>query len=129
MLSYISNSIVPGKYLSIDDLDLNPRPGKEYWKNGQREWREEFIKEASSVCKGSSDSFLQFLYFCKYEATGYEGSYYKIQGFKNIGTLKKPRQVFWLFYRGKGRGIARWKKESFIHRASREAIGCKELQV
>lgn len=31
------------KYLSIDDLHLNPKPGKEYWKNGQREWREEFI--------------------------------------------------------------------------------------
>lgn len=34
---------MPGKHLSIDDLDLSPKPGKEYWKNGQREWREEFI--------------------------------------------------------------------------------------
>lgn len=28
---------------SIKDLDLSPKPGKEYWKNGSREWREEFI--------------------------------------------------------------------------------------
>ncbi|HEX6892020.1 MAG TPA: alpha-amylase family glycosyl hydrolase [Chryseolinea sp.] len=29
--------------LSINDLDLTPKPGKTYWKNGAREWREEFI--------------------------------------------------------------------------------------
>jgi glycosidase len=29
--------------LSINDLDLSPKPGKTYWKNGSREWREEFI--------------------------------------------------------------------------------------
>ena len=28
---------------SINDLDLSPKPGKNYWKNGAREWREEFI--------------------------------------------------------------------------------------
>lgn len=28
---------------SIHDLDLSPKPGKQYWKNGGREWREEFI--------------------------------------------------------------------------------------
>lgn len=28
---------------SIDDLDLSPKPGKEYWRNCEREWREEFI--------------------------------------------------------------------------------------
>ncbi len=28
---------------SINDLDLSPKPGKKYWKNGAREWREEFI--------------------------------------------------------------------------------------
>ncbi|MBT1686454.1 alpha-amylase family glycosyl hydrolase [Dawidia soli] len=28
---------------SIRDLDLTPKPGKEYWKNGGREWREEVI--------------------------------------------------------------------------------------
>jgi glycosidase len=28
---------------SINDLDLSPKPGKRYWKNGSREWREEFI--------------------------------------------------------------------------------------
>lgn len=28
---------------SINDLDLSPKPGKNYWKNGGREWREEFI--------------------------------------------------------------------------------------
>lgn len=28
---------------SIDDIDLNPKPGKKYWKNCHREWREEFI--------------------------------------------------------------------------------------
>lgn len=28
---------------SINDLDLSPKPGKTYWKNGAREWREEFI--------------------------------------------------------------------------------------
>jgi len=28
---------------SIHDLDLSPKPGKIYWKNGGREWREEFI--------------------------------------------------------------------------------------
>lgn len=28
---------------SVDDLDLSPIPGKQYWKNGSREWREEFI--------------------------------------------------------------------------------------
>ena len=29
--------------LSVYDLDLSPKPGKEYWKNCHREWREEFI--------------------------------------------------------------------------------------
>ena len=28
---------------SINDLELSPKPGKKYWKNGAREWREEFI--------------------------------------------------------------------------------------
>lgn len=28
---------------SIHDLDLSPKPGKQYWKNGGREWREEVI--------------------------------------------------------------------------------------
>ena len=28
---------------SIQELDLSPIPGKTYWKNGGREWREEFI--------------------------------------------------------------------------------------
>lgn len=28
---------------SINDLDLSPKPGKKYWKNGTRDWREEFI--------------------------------------------------------------------------------------
>jgi alpha-amylase len=28
---------------SIHELDLNAKPGKQYWKNGDREWREEFI--------------------------------------------------------------------------------------
>lgn len=28
---------------SINDLDLSPKRGKKYWKNGAREWREEFI--------------------------------------------------------------------------------------
>jgi glycosidase len=28
---------------SIKDIDLSPKPGKKYWKNGHREWREEFI--------------------------------------------------------------------------------------
>lgn len=28
---------------SIHDLDLSAKPGKVYWKNGSREWREEFI--------------------------------------------------------------------------------------
>ncbi|WP_267297673.1 alpha-amylase family glycosyl hydrolase [Parachryseolinea silvisoli] len=28
---------------SIHDLDLSPKPGKQYWKNGGREWREEMI--------------------------------------------------------------------------------------
>lgn len=28
---------------SIHDLDLAPKPGKQYWKNGGREWREEVI--------------------------------------------------------------------------------------
>ncbi|WP_394772575.1 alpha-amylase family glycosyl hydrolase [Mucilaginibacter sp.] len=28
---------------SILDIDLSPKPGKEYWKNCHREWREEFI--------------------------------------------------------------------------------------
>jgi glycosidase len=28
---------------SIHDLDLSPKPGKVYWKNGGREWREEVI--------------------------------------------------------------------------------------
>lgn len=33
-----------GKNLtSIDNLDLSPKPGKKYWKNCHREWREEFI--------------------------------------------------------------------------------------
>lgn len=31
------------KSKSITDLDLSPKPGKKYWKNGTREWREEFI--------------------------------------------------------------------------------------
>ncbi|MDN3670529.1 alpha-amylase family glycosyl hydrolase [Echinicola jeungdonensis] len=30
-------------YTFIKDLDLSPKPGKIYWKNGHREWREEFI--------------------------------------------------------------------------------------
>jgi glycosidase len=29
--------------ISINQLDLSPKPGKEYWKNCHREWREEFI--------------------------------------------------------------------------------------
>jgi len=29
--------------MSIDDLDLFPKPGKSYWVNCAREWREEFI--------------------------------------------------------------------------------------
>ncbi len=28
---------------SIREIDLSPKPGKTYWKNGNREWREEFI--------------------------------------------------------------------------------------
>jgi len=28
---------------SINDLDLSPKPGKAYWRNCHREWREEFI--------------------------------------------------------------------------------------
>jgi len=28
---------------SIHDLDLSPKPGKQYWQNGGREWREEVI--------------------------------------------------------------------------------------
>lgn len=28
---------------SIQELDLSPKPGKKYWKNCHREWREEFI--------------------------------------------------------------------------------------
>lgn len=28
---------------SINELDLSPKPGKVYWKNSHREWREEFI--------------------------------------------------------------------------------------
>ena len=28
---------------SIDDITLDPKPGKKYWKNCHREWREEFI--------------------------------------------------------------------------------------
>ena len=28
---------------SIEDIDLSPKPEKKYWKNCQREWREEFI--------------------------------------------------------------------------------------
>ena len=28
---------------SIEEIDLAPKPGKEYWKNCHREWREEFI--------------------------------------------------------------------------------------
>jgi len=28
---------------SIDDIDVDPKPGKKYWKNCHREWREEFI--------------------------------------------------------------------------------------
>ncbi|WP_276370767.1 alpha-amylase family glycosyl hydrolase [Chryseolinea sp. H1M3-3] len=31
------------KGISINDLDLSPKPGKIYWRNCQREWREEFI--------------------------------------------------------------------------------------
>jgi alpha-amylase len=30
-------------FKSVRDLDLSPKPGKKYWKNGMREWREEFI--------------------------------------------------------------------------------------
>jgi glycosidase len=30
-------------FISINDLNLSPKPGKTYWKNGAREWREEFI--------------------------------------------------------------------------------------
>ena len=29
--------------VSISDLDLSPKPGKAYWRNCDREWREEFI--------------------------------------------------------------------------------------
>lgn len=29
--------------LSVENIDLSPKPGKEYWKNCHREWREEFI--------------------------------------------------------------------------------------
>ena len=28
---------------SIKDINLAPKPGKQYWKNCHREWREEFI--------------------------------------------------------------------------------------
>ena len=28
---------------SLKDIDLSPKAGKSYWKNGNREWREEFI--------------------------------------------------------------------------------------
>ena len=28
---------------SIKDIDLSPKPGKKYWVNCHREWREEFI--------------------------------------------------------------------------------------
>ncbi|HEY0745041.1 MAG TPA: alpha-amylase family glycosyl hydrolase [Chryseosolibacter sp.] len=28
---------------SVHELDLSPKPGKQYWKNGGREWREEVI--------------------------------------------------------------------------------------
>ncbi len=28
---------------SIKDINLSPKPGKQYWKNCHREWREEFI--------------------------------------------------------------------------------------
>jgi len=28
---------------TVQDLDLSPKPGKKYWGNGAREWREEFI--------------------------------------------------------------------------------------
>ena len=28
---------------SIKDISLSPKPGKQYWKNCHREWREEFI--------------------------------------------------------------------------------------
>ncbi len=28
---------------SIDEINLDPKPGKKYWKNCHREWREEFI--------------------------------------------------------------------------------------
>lgn len=31
------------KAKSINDLDLSPKPGKKYWRNSGREWREEFI--------------------------------------------------------------------------------------
>ncbi len=31
------------KNISINDLDLTPKPGKTYWRNCHREWREEFI--------------------------------------------------------------------------------------
>lgn len=28
---------------SVDDIDLSPKPGKTYWTDGSRDWREEFI--------------------------------------------------------------------------------------
>lgn len=28
---------------SVSELDVSPKPGKKYWRNGAREWREEFI--------------------------------------------------------------------------------------
>jgi glycosidase len=31
------------KNKSVNDLDLTPKPGKTYWRNCHREWREEFI--------------------------------------------------------------------------------------
>jgi glycosidase len=31
------------KGVSVNDLDLSPKPGKVYWRNCDREWREEFI--------------------------------------------------------------------------------------
>lgn len=34
---------MPEKGISINDLDLSPKPGKKYWSNGTRDWREEFI--------------------------------------------------------------------------------------
>ncbi|HET9825323.1 MAG TPA: alpha-amylase family glycosyl hydrolase, partial [Chitinophagaceae bacterium] len=40
----ISTELVkPGIPKSISDITLSPKPGKKYWRNCHREWREEFI--------------------------------------------------------------------------------------